>query len=171
MELGINFWKNWSEVTDLPVPPFDVNGGGFGTTLGQYRIEEGKSATQIVGSDPQVDQNGTLVRDDSGAPVIVTKKLGDGKADFQMAFSNDVRLFRNWSLNFLLHWKKGETTSILPSCCSISTAPPTIMMIPTWISPHSAWRPPAWTVPKQTRKNDLPCWDSVSITLFRMHRT
>jgi len=104
---SINFWTNWSEVTDLPVPPFDVSGGGFGTTLGQYRIEEGKSATQIVGSDPAVDDNGNLVTDGDGNPVIVTKKLGDGQADFQMSFSNDIRLFKNWSLNFLLHWKKG----------------------------------------------------------------
>jgi len=103
----INFWKNWSEVTDLPVPPFDVSGGGFGTSLGQYRIEEGKSATQIVGSDPQVDENGNLVTDGNGNPVIVTKKLGDGEADFQMSFSNDINLFKNFSLNFLLHWKKG----------------------------------------------------------------
>ncbi|MDR8392810.1 SusC/RagA family TonB-linked outer membrane protein [Aliifodinibius sp. S!AR15-10] len=113
---SINFWKNWSKVTDLPVPPFDIEGGGFGTSLGQYRIEEGESATQIVGSDPELDTNGDLVyRDDDGNVVseeegslsIITKKLGDGEADFQMSFSNDVRIFNNLSLNFLLHWKKG----------------------------------------------------------------
>lgn len=113
---SINFWKNWSEITDLVVPPFDVSGGGFGTTLGQYRIEEGKSATQIVGSDPEIDENGDLVfRDADGNVVpesegslsIITKKLGDGEADFQMSFSNDIRIAKNWNLNFLLHWKKG----------------------------------------------------------------
>jgi len=104
---NINFWKNWSEVTDLPVPPFDISGGGFGTSLGQYRIEEGESATQIVGSDPQVDENGNLATDANGNPIIITKKLGDGEADFQMSFSNDIRLFRNLNLNFILHWKQG----------------------------------------------------------------
>jgi TonB-linked SusC/RagA family outer membrane protein len=104
---SVNFWTNWSEVTDLPVPPFDVSGGGFGTSLGQYRIEEGQSATQIVGSDPQVDENGNLVTDENGDPIIISKKLGDGEADFQMSFSNDIRLFRNLGLNFLLHWKQG----------------------------------------------------------------
>ena len=101
----INFWKNWSEVTDLPVPPFDV--AGFGTSLGVFRIEEGESATQIVGIDPQVDANGNLVTDGSGNPVIVTKKLGDGEADFQFSFSNEMNIYKNWDLSFLLHWKKG----------------------------------------------------------------
>lgn len=104
---NINFWTNWSEVDDLPVPAFDVSGGGFGTSLAQYRIEEGQSATQIVGSDPQVDENGELVLDSNGNPIILTKKLGDGEADFQMSLSNDIRLFRNLSLNFIMHWKQG----------------------------------------------------------------
>ncbi len=102
---NINFWKNVSEVTDLPVPAFDV--GGFGTSLGVYRIEEGESATQIVGLDPQVDDSGNLVLDDEGNPVIVTKKLGDGEPDFQMSFGNEFRIFKNVDLSFLLHWKQG----------------------------------------------------------------
>jgi TonB-linked SusC/RagA family outer membrane protein len=101
----INFWKNWSEVTDLPVPAFDV--GGFGTSLGVFRIEEGKSATQIVGIDPQVDDNGNLVLDENGAPVIVAKKLGDGEPDFQMSLSNTMNIFKNFDFSFVLHWKKG----------------------------------------------------------------
>lgn len=104
---SLNFWTNWSEITDLPVPAFDVAGGGFGTSLAIYRIEEGESATQITGSDPQVDENGNLVTDADGNPIIITKKLGDGEADFQMSFGSDIRFFRNFDLNFLLHWKKG----------------------------------------------------------------
>lgn len=103
----INFWTNWSEISDLPVPAFDVSGGGFGTSLAIYRIEEGESATQIVGSDPQLDENGNLATNPDGSPIIITKKLGDGEPDFQMSFSNDVRLFKNLNLNFLLHWKQG----------------------------------------------------------------
>lgn len=104
----INFWKNVSKVTDLPVPAFDV--GGFGTSLGVYRVEEGKSATQIVGLDPQTDDNGNLVRDDQGDPVIVTKKLGDGEPDFQISFSNQFNILKNVDFSFLLHWKKGGDT-------------------------------------------------------------
>ena len=41
------FARNVSEITELPVPAFET--GGFGTSLGAFRIEQGKSATQIVG--------------------------------------------------------------------------------------------------------------------------
>lgn len=88
-----NFSKNVSEVTELSVPAFDV--GGFGTSLGVYRVEEGKSATQIVGIDPAKDGSG-----------IVTKKLGDGEPDFQLSWSNQFS-YKNFDFSFLLHWKKG----------------------------------------------------------------
>lgn len=110
----LNFWKNVSEVTDLPVPAFDV--GGFGTSLGVYRIEEGKSATQIVGVDPETDANGELVfrdgdgnivTDGSGSVSIISKKLGDGEPDFQFSFSNQMNIANNIDFSFLLHWKKG----------------------------------------------------------------
>ena len=104
----LNFWKNVSEVTDLPVPAFDV--GGFGTSLGVYRIEEGKSATQIVGLDPQTNDDGSLATDSNGNPIIVTKKLGDGEPDFQLSFSNQFNIFKNVDFSFLLHWKKGGDT-------------------------------------------------------------
>ena len=43
----VTFSRNRSKVVELPVPAF--NTGGFGTSLGAFRIEQGKSATQIVG--------------------------------------------------------------------------------------------------------------------------
>jgi len=104
----LNFWKNVSKVTDLPVPAFDV--GGFGTSLGVYRIEEGKSATQIVGLDPQTNEDGSLATDGDGNPIIVTKKLGDGEPDFQVSFSNQFNIFKNVDFSFLLHWKQGGDT-------------------------------------------------------------
>lgn len=100
----VNFWLNRSKVTSLPVPAFDV--GGFGTSLGVYRIEEGKSATQIVGLDPETE-NGNLKTDSGGNPVILPTKLGDAEPDFQMSFSNDFRIIKNIDLSFTLHWKKG----------------------------------------------------------------
>ena len=39
--------KTHAEVTKLDVPAF--NTGAFGATLGTYRIQKGKSPTQIVG--------------------------------------------------------------------------------------------------------------------------
>jgi TonB-dependent starch-binding outer membrane protein SusC len=84
----INFWKNQSEVTRLDVPAFNV--GGFAASLGQYRIEEGKSATQIVGTTAE-------------GPL---KVYGNAEADFNTSFINSFA-YKNFDFNFLLHWKKG----------------------------------------------------------------
>ena len=87
-DLNTNWFKNKSEITELTVNSFDTQ--GFGTGLGTFRIEEGKSATQIVGND-------------SNGNVVV---LGDAEPDFQMAFSNSFR-YKDFTLSFLWHWKKG----------------------------------------------------------------
>ncbi len=86
-ELGVNYFKNKSEITELNVDPFNI--GAFGASLGTFRIEEGESATQIVGVTPDGIQ-----------------KLGDAEPDFQMSFSNNIR-YKNLELSFLWQWKKG----------------------------------------------------------------
>ncbi|WP_234387197.1 SusC/RagA family TonB-linked outer membrane protein [Aquimarina sp. Aq78] len=83
----VTFFKNTSEITKLNIPAF--NTGAFGATLGTFRIEEGKSATQIVGITP----NGLAV-------------LGDAEPDFQMSFQNSLK-YKNFDLSFLWQWKKG----------------------------------------------------------------
>ncbi len=88
---GINFFKNKSEITKLDVPAFNV--GAFGATLGTFRIEEGQSATQIVGIGPNPGANGF-------------QKYGDSEPDFQMAFNNQLT-YKNFDLTFLWQWKKG----------------------------------------------------------------
>ncbi|MCM4150056.1 SusC/RagA family TonB-linked outer membrane protein [Arenibacter sp. N53] len=87
-ESGISWFKNKSEITELTVASFDTQ--GFGTGLGTFRIEEGKSATQIVGND----ENGNVVA------------LGDAEPDFQMSFNNNFK-YKDFTLSFLWHWKKG----------------------------------------------------------------
>ena len=86
---SISYFKNQSEITQLNVPTFNL--GGFGNSLGQFQIEEGKSVTQIVGTTGP------------GTPVSV---LGDSEPDFQMNFSNKM-VYKNFTLSFLWHWKKG----------------------------------------------------------------
>ncbi len=85
------FSRNRSEITELPVPTFQT--GGFGTSLGAMQIEQGKSATQIVGNDTVGGQ-------------LVTRQLGDVMPDFQMGFSNEITMgaFRLFGL---LDWRKG----------------------------------------------------------------
>ncbi|GAO42555.1 SusC/RagA family TonB-linked outer membrane protein [Flavihumibacter petaseus] len=85
---SVNFWLNRSKVTKLTVPSTPL--GSFGYVLGTYQIEEGKSATQLVGLNGQ------------GVGV-----LGDAEPDFQMNSYNEVTFFNKLSLRFLLHWKKG----------------------------------------------------------------
>ena len=82
------FFTNNSEITRLDVDPFNL--GGFGAGLGTFRIEEGKSATQIVGNN--VDGELTV--------------LGDAEPDFQMTLNNTLS-YNNFDLSFLWHWKKG----------------------------------------------------------------
>lgn len=86
---GISWYKNTSEMTKLNVPTFNL--GGFGNSLGQFQIEEGKSVTQIVGTTGP------------GTPVSV---LGDAEPDFQMTFNNRF-VYKDFTLSFLWHWKKG----------------------------------------------------------------
>lgn len=93
----VSFWTNDAEITELNVPPFRALGGGFGATLGEIRIEEGQSPTQIVGID-DTDGDGTP----DGTFV-----LGDIAPDFQMSFTQDLTFLRNFSLLVFAHWKKG----------------------------------------------------------------
>jgi TonB-linked SusC/RagA family outer membrane protein len=88
------FALNRSLVTNMPVPAFTV--GGFGTSLGAFRIEEGATATQIVGRVPRAD--GTCCD---------IKKIGDTEPDFRMGFANTVR-YGNFALSFLLDWQQGS---------------------------------------------------------------
>ena len=77
------FFSYRPKIVDLPVPPFQV--GGFGTSLGVFQIEEGRSATQILGSEGLV---------------------GDATPDFQVSFSTDVE-YNAWSFGMLWEWKEG----------------------------------------------------------------
>lgn len=83
----VNFYKTHSTITQLDVPAFNTI--GFADVLGRFRVEEGKSATQIVGLE-----NGVL------------KQIGDETPDFQMSFINNFK-WHQFDLNFLWDWKQG----------------------------------------------------------------
>ncbi|HEX5655168.1 MAG TPA: SusC/RagA family TonB-linked outer membrane protein [Chitinophagaceae bacterium] len=91
----INFWKNKAEVIELEVPAF--NTGAFGATLGTYRIQKGKSPTQIVG----IAGPGDKVDPESGLGVF-----GDAEPDFQMSFLENLS-YKRFQFTVLMHWKKG----------------------------------------------------------------
>ncbi|WP_160712952.1 SusC/RagA family TonB-linked outer membrane protein [Chitinophaga solisilvae] len=85
---GINLWLNRSEVTRLTTPA--VPQGAFGYLGGTFQIEQGKSATQILGLTP-----------------TGIGRFGDAEPEFQVSSTNEVTVARNLSIRFLLHWKKG----------------------------------------------------------------
>ena len=87
---GVQFYKNVSEITRLDVPAFAQPGAGFGTGLGTFFIEEGQPVTQLVGN---IDG--------------VLTQVGNVEPDFQMAFNNQLTLFKNFDISFLLQWKEG----------------------------------------------------------------
>ena len=98
------FSLNRSVVTELPVPAFRA--AGFGASLGQFKIEQGASPTQMVGND-------TLTAADVAAnPAlgaigdVVVRKLADANPDFRMSFINDLS-FKNFSLHGVVDWQQG----------------------------------------------------------------
>ncbi len=85
---------NRSQVTNLPegIDKFDITVAGFGTGLGAFRIEEGKSATQIVAT---IDPEGTVAA------------VGDGEPDFRVGWSNVVKVDR-FTFGMLIDWQQGS---------------------------------------------------------------
>lgn len=89
----IGWWTNDAEVTKLLVPSFTT--GGFADFLGQFRIKQGHSPTEIIGVGPAADQ------DEDGLVVF-----GDAEPDFQMTWMNTIS-WKRFDLTFLWHWKQG----------------------------------------------------------------
>jgi TonB-linked SusC/RagA family outer membrane protein len=86
------FATSRSRITSLPVPAFLT--GGFGTALGAFRIEEGRSATQIVGNDTTA----------AGADTV--RALGDALPDFKVGITSDLR-FGAFGLFANFDWQQG----------------------------------------------------------------
>ncbi|GEQ85153.1 SusC/RagA family TonB-linked outer membrane protein [Patiriisocius marinistellae] len=126
-DFSVNWFKNKSEITRLDVEPFNI--GAFGAGLGTFRIEEGKSATQIVGAYPE------------GLRVI-----GDGEPDFQMGFNN-VFKYKQFDFSFLWQWKKGgdniNLTNLLTDLNGTSADFDDITLDPDGVIPNGQFRPNA----------------------------
>jgi TonB-linked SusC/RagA family outer membrane protein len=90
----VSFAATRSQITQLPVPPFLAF--SFGTQFGSFQIEQGKSATQIVGNDILPDGRDTV------------RALGDANPAFHASLGNELRLGR-LGLSFLFDWQQGGT--------------------------------------------------------------
>jgi TonB-dependent starch-binding outer membrane protein SusC len=101
---------NRSMITSLPdgVTPFNIAQAGFGAGLGAFRIEPGKSATQIVAT---IDGKGTLAA------------VGNGEPDFRIGWSNVVTA-GDFTFSALLDWQQGSDvvnlTRLLYDSASVS---------------------------------------------------
>jgi TonB-linked SusC/RagA family outer membrane protein len=91
---SVNFWMNRSKVTRLTTAPVQL-GSLAGVLLGTFQIEEGKSATQIIG----------LTDDVTNGPPI--KVWGDQEPKFQMNSFNEIVFNNRLSFRMLVHWKNG----------------------------------------------------------------
>ena len=91
---SVNFWFNRSKVTRLTTAPVQL-GSLAGVLLGTFQIEEGKSATQIIGLTDDVV---------NGPPI---KVWGDQEPDFQMNSFNEITFKNRLSFRMLVHWKNG----------------------------------------------------------------
>lgn len=85
------FWRNRTKLTRLNIPSY--LSGAFGTPYGTYLYKEGYSPTTIVGA-PET------------SPGVYTV-WGDSQPDFETSLTNDLTFLKNYTLSFLLHWKKG----------------------------------------------------------------
>ncbi|MGM5468931.1 SusC/RagA family TonB-linked outer membrane protein [Flavobacteriaceae bacterium LMO-SS05] len=124
-DTGIIFFKNTSEITKLNVNPFNTQ--GFRTSLGTFRIQEGKSATAIFGNDAD------------GNPVV----MGDSEPDFQMSFTNNFK-YKDFSLSFLWHWKQGgenvNLTRLLTDDSGTSHDWDSLSLDPDGVTPNGLYR-------------------------------
>lgn len=100
----VTFSKDKTIIEELPVPPFAA--GGFGTALGGFRVEEGKSATQIVGRDTTTVVNDPRCDGDCPIGTRIVTGVGDANPDFRMGFSNEIRK-GPFSLYSLFDWQHG----------------------------------------------------------------
>jgi TonB-dependent starch-binding outer membrane protein SusC len=86
-----SFYRNYSVVNSLPVPAFDLENGGGGS-LGTYRIQVGRSVSQIVGN----------FNNAAGQPI----QVGDAQPSFVMNFDNEFT-FHSFHAAAVVEWSRG----------------------------------------------------------------
>jgi TonB-dependent starch-binding outer membrane protein SusC len=92
---NVNFSKDASTVTSLPVPPFIPANQGFSTTYGTAYIEEGHSPSEIEGN---------VVRKGE----VQVGAIGDANPDFRMGWGGSGS-YKHFHLSVLFNWVKGQS--------------------------------------------------------------
>lgn len=93
---GLNWFRNRSEMTRLDVPAFPQPGAGFGLGLGTIFIQEGKPVNQFA-TNLDLDGDG----------VTEPTQIGVAEPDYQMGWSNNITLFKQFDISFIFQMKVG----------------------------------------------------------------
>ena len=97
----VQYWFNRSKITRLEIPNTTV-GSGF-SIYGRNQLRLGESPTRWFGSPNVVDANG----------VAQATPYEDAQPRYQVSFSNQFKLFRDFDFSFLLHTSQGNYNSNL----------------------------------------------------------
>ena len=90
------WFRNRSEMTRLEVPAFPQPGAGFGLGLGTIFIEQGKPVNQFA-TNLDLDGDG----------VTEPTQIGVAEPDYQMGWTNNITLFKQFDVSFLFQMKVG----------------------------------------------------------------
>ncbi len=93
---SLNWFRNRSEITRLEVPAFPQPGAGFGLGLGTIFIQEGKPVNQFA-TNLDLDGDG----------VTEPTQIGVAEPDYQMGWSNNITLFKQFDVSFIFQMKAG----------------------------------------------------------------
>lgn len=96
------FFRNYSRVDALPVPAFQ-EGSFFGGPYGAFRVQVGRSVSQVTGT---VCTGGDVTTGNCTGSAIQNFQVGDAQPAFQMGFGNTFSL-RSVHLYFLLDYRRG----------------------------------------------------------------
>jgi TonB-linked SusC/RagA family outer membrane protein len=109
---GALFYKNVSEVIDLPEGQERINIEGFNNGIGNYAIE-GQPYGVFVGTYALKDSNGKYLINPSNGTIIRSDQvglqndiIGDPNPDYSMSFDNTLD-YKGFRLNVLFEYVKG----------------------------------------------------------------
>lgn len=103
--VNVNFTKVDTKVNSLEYGLENIMIGGF--VEPQIRISQGDSYPVIYGNSFKRHENGQILVDENGLPMIGEQKvLGDVMPDFILGGGMDFR-YKNWNLGATLEWKNG----------------------------------------------------------------
>jgi TonB-linked SusC/RagA family outer membrane protein len=92
---NLQYWSNRAKITRLEIPT-SVVGNTF--VWARHQLKLGESPTRWYGPPSDVDADGN----------VQLTRYQDSQPDYQVSWSNNFRIYRNFELSFLLHTSQGN---------------------------------------------------------------